>query len=346
MEALFGCPLEMPTDDAINTSHALTISQRYIICDTLLYCVEWLRCTINNFCEDIEDNHRYKLVERVNQLVATEETLYSLIQSNPEYIELKCPSHAFQYYNPKTGKKATSAAGFTSSGVVKLSSGSNNKSNIDSTPAGSMSDTVDEPSTDFSKFSKDSLVGGSSRNYLLLIPSIASAVGALIAPLEPQVASIIGYSPASGPPSEDNLALGETEICVENTFADSLDSYVIAGDSAAVLTGGKRNKLFMLTAKAMSRLIAHTADSILEVLSVLDGSSSSSNIAKKESLLNIPSRPYLISLLKAGVFTSLHFTLMRYDLSYMKFLRLYVFVVNIYGCIFASRLWYLGPSNR
>ncbi len=206
LEALFGCPLLMPTKDAVNELEASNPIDRYIICDALLLGAHWIRTILNNFADSVDQSARFKLIERLNQLVELEETLYSAIQIFPSYILERCPSFDFQYYNPKTGRRASGAV---------LKAEKRNK-----LPASMLSAAeIDESSA--------------SRGAVMTINSIEVAVNTLVPPLRPCCIFILGYDRDST--AGDTI---QTTLTVRETFGNADSEYIstVKSSRASVLS--------------------------------------------------------------------------------------------------------------
>ena len=102
--AVLGCPLELPKSNVLNEIESYDLDSRFIACDAMLLAVDWLRCILNSFCEEVGDRDYHKLIRRMNQLVESEEQLFVMLQRFPQFLEWKCPKVQLRYYNAHSGK--------------------------------------------------------------------------------------------------------------------------------------------------------------------------------------------------------------------------------------------------
>ena len=76
IDALLGSAIGLVDEDSYNVFDTLQVKEKALICNTLFYCVNWIRELINGYSSQTHNDEMYgKLCSRLRHLLDLEKTL-------------------------------------------------------------------------------------------------------------------------------------------------------------------------------------------------------------------------------------------------------------------------------
>lgn len=98
-DGLLGCPLLLPSPSMLSSFTSRPVEVRETICNSLFHSINWIRETINVFCNSFDKSIRKKVCMRMDQLLVLEAILFVLVSGFSEF-EPPIPINSFDVSRP------------------------------------------------------------------------------------------------------------------------------------------------------------------------------------------------------------------------------------------------------